>query len=153
MHLEAVVADPRWLWLIAALLLGAAEIVAPGFFLIWLGAAALLTALVTIALGIALPVQFALFAVAAIVAVYAGRRWLYQHQPESSDPLLNDRAARLIGQVVLVVEPIAADQGRVRVGDGVWTARGAPAAAGERVRVVGADGSRLIVAPELPAAV
>ena len=36
--------DPNWFWLSAGVLMAAAEIIAPGFFLMWLGVAAILTA-------------------------------------------------------------------------------------------------------------
>jgi membrane protein implicated in regulation of membrane protease activity len=64
---------------------------------------------------------------------------------ESADPLLNDRAARLIGETVLVVEPIIGGEGRVKVGDGVWTARGPDSAAGVRVRIASVQGAVLHV--------
>jgi membrane protein implicated in regulation of membrane protease activity len=38
--------------------------------------------------------------------------------------------------------------GRVRVGDGEWSARGGPAVAGDRVRITDVDGNCLIVEPE-----
>jgi membrane protein implicated in regulation of membrane protease activity len=136
---------PHWWWLIAALAFGIAEIVAPGFFLIWLGAAALAAGIVTFAFGPPAVVQVIVFAAAAVLAVYAARRWFQHNPPASPDPLLNDRAARLIGTLVTVVEPIAADRGRVRVGDGVWNAAGVDAVPGETVRVVGAKGTTLIV--------
>ena len=46
-------------------------------------------------------------AVLAVAAVYAGRRWFAMNPIESSDPNLNDRGARLIGETVTVVEAIA----------------------------------------------
>ena len=63
--------------------------------------------------------------------------------------MLNDRAARLIGETLVVVEAIEDGRGRVRVGDGAWPARGPDAAAGTRVRVTGADGACLHVEPVL----
>ena len=65
----------------------------------------------------------------------------------SDDPLLNDRAARLIGETVEVVTAIENGEGRVKVGDSVWTARGPDAPAGARVEVVGAQGNCLNVRP------
>lgn len=129
--------EAHWLWLIAAGLLGIAEMIAPGVFLIWIGAAALLTGLVTWLLPIPLIAQLLLFAVGSVVAVYAGRRYLRDNPILSDDPLLNDRLARLVGQVVTAVEPVNADSGRVKVGDSVWNARGGPAAIGDRLRVTG----------------
>ena len=66
----------------------------------------------------------------------------------SADPLLNDRAKRMLGQVVVVTEPVDANGGRVRVGDSDWSARGGPAAPGERVRIVDVEGNCLKVEPE-----
>ena len=63
------------------------------------------------------------------------------------DPLLNDRIARLVGEVVTVVEPVSDHGGRVRVGDGEWPARGPDAPIGARVRITGATGATLRVEP------
>jgi len=137
----------HWWWLILALILGIAEIIIPGVFLIWLGAAALLAGILTLAFGLPDAAQFAAFAVASVVAVYIGRRYFRANPIESSDPLLNDRAARLIGETVLVVEPIVGGQGRVKVRDGVWNARGPDLPSGVRVKIVGVEGSFLVVEP------
>ena len=145
MHLLPI--EPHWAWLILAGVLGIAEIVMPGIFLIWIGLAALVTGLLTLLLGIAEPLQFALFAMLAIAAVFAGRRWFALNPIESSDPLLNDRAARLVGETVTVVEAIEGGEGRVRVGDGVWPAKGADASLGTRLRVTGIDRGLLKVEP------
>jgi len=97
-------------------------------------------------MGIELGPQLLLFALLSVGCVLLGRRYAGA-SVGSSDPMLNDRAARLIGETVLVVEPIRDGRGRVKVGDGVWPARGADAEAGARVRVTGADGTCLRVEP------
>ena len=137
--------DAHWFWLIVGGLLGIAEILIPGFFLIWLSVAAIVTGIVAFVLPISMTAQVALFAVLAVATVYAGRRWFALNPIESTDPNLNDRGARLIGELVLVVEAIEAGKGRVKVGDGVWIAKGGDAAVGTRVRVTGSDGSALLV--------
>ena len=139
--------DPHWLWLLAAIALGIAELIAPGVFLIWLAAAAAATGLLTLAFGIDLPFQFAVFALLAIAAVYSGRRWYLANPMPSADPMLNDRAARLVGRTVVVVAAIENGEGRVKVGDSVWSCRGADSPEGSRVRITGADGSCLKVEP------
>jgi hypothetical protein len=139
--------DPQWWWLIGAALLGIAELLIPGMFLIWFAAAAALTGFAALILGIPLAFQFGLFALLSIAAVYGGRRLYAANPVESSDPLLNDRAARLRGEIVLVVEPIQHGTGRVRVGDSVWNARGPDAELGARVRITGATGTCLEVEP------
>jgi inner membrane protein len=135
----------HWLWLIAAAVLGIAELVVPGVYLIWIGLAALITGLATLLLPLPVVAQFALFAVTAFAAVYAGRRYLLNNPIVSDDPKLNDRGARLVGSIVIVVEAVDSAHGRVKVGDSVWSARGADAAIGDRLRVTGSDGSMLFV--------
>ena len=135
----------HWLWLIAAAVLGIAEMIVPGAFLMWIGLAALVTGVATLLLPLPEIAQFGLFAVVSIAAVYAGRRYLAANPITSVDPLLNDRAARMIGSIVTAVEPIDALQGRVKAGDSVWSARGVDAAIGERLRIVGVEGGVLVV--------
>jgi membrane protein implicated in regulation of membrane protease activity len=140
--------EPGWLWMIGGVLLLAAEIIAPGFFLLFIGAAAVAAGLFTLLFGLDLPAQLALFALYSLIAVLVGRRIYATEDGPGSDPLLNDRTGRLIGKVVTVVEAVDAHGGRVRVGDSEWNARGEPAAAGERVRISGVDGNCLKVETE-----
>jgi membrane protein implicated in regulation of membrane protease activity len=140
--------DPGWLWAIGGVLLLIAEVIAPGFFLVFVGAAAIATGLFTLLFGLGLAPQLGLFAVYATLAVLAGKRWYAQPEGPSADPLLNDRAARLIGRSVEVVAAVDDHGGRVRVGDSEWSARGGPAASGERVRITGVDGNCLTVEAE-----
>jgi membrane protein implicated in regulation of membrane protease activity len=137
--------DPGWLWLIGGVVLLIAEIIAPGFFLDFIGAAAIATGIFALLFGLGVAPQLALFALYALLAVLIGRRFYANSTPDSADPLLNDRAARLVGKVVTVVAAVDDHSGRVRVGDSEWSARGGPAAAGERVRITGVDGNCLIV--------
>ena len=135
----------HWLWMIAGAALAIAEMLVPGVFLIWIGAAAALTGVIALLLPIGVIAQFLIFAVASVAAIYAGRSYLSRNPIVSADPLLNDKSARLIGTIVTAVEPVDALQGRVKVGDGVWSARGADAATGDRLRVVGSEGGVLVV--------
>lgn len=147
MTLGSITLEPHWWWLIIAVILGVLEIVIPGVFLIWLAAAAAITGLVALFVGVPLAAQFLIFAVLALLATYVGRRWYLANPVASSDPLLNDRAARLVGEVVTVAVAIAGGEGRVRVGDGEWPARGADAPVGARVRIAAVEHGTLIVEP------
>ena len=139
--------EPHWIWLLAAAVLGIAEILVPGVFLIWLAAAAAVTGLAALVFGIPVAFQLLTFALLSIAAVYGGRRWYSNNPVESSDPLLNDRLARLKGETLVVVEQIENGRGRVRVGDSVWSCRGPDCATGSRVRVIGSEGACLRVEP------
>ncbi|MFM5949415.1 MAG: NfeD family protein [Novosphingobium sp.] len=137
--------EPHWLWLGLGLLLAIGEMTIPGVFLIWMAGAALVTGFVSWMVPIELPWQVLLFAVLSIVSVYSGRRWLRQHPIEPADPKMNDRGARAIGEVVTVSQVFEAGQGRVRMGDSEWLAKGPDAEPGTRMKVTGADGAILLV--------
>ncbi|CAA9502021.1 MAG: Putative activity regulator of membrane protease YbbK [uncultured Sphingomonas sp.] len=140
--------QPGWLWLIGGVLLLMLEIVAPGFFLLFIGAAAIATGLFVVLFDLGLAPALALFALYTALAVAVGRK-VYANRPvNSSDPHLNDRSARLIGRTVTVVEAVDEHGGRVRVGDGDWSARGDHAEPGSRVRITGVDGNCLTVEAE-----
>lgn len=145
MTLFGIILEPHWWWLVLGLLLAIAEIVVPGVFLIWIGAAAIITGLLSLLLPLPAAAEFVIFAATSIGAVYLGRRYIKANPIETSDPLLNDRGARLIGRQVTVIEAISGGEGKVKVGDSVWLASGPDAAVGARVTVVGADGARLKV--------
>ena len=123
-------------WLIAALVLGIAELAAPGIFFVFLAIAAAVTGVALLALPeLPIAVQLASFAVWSTVTVLIGRRWYRDYPVAGADPMLNDRSARMVGQIVIVETAIVEGRGRVLVGDGSWPARGDDAAAGTRVRI------------------
>src|ERR1043165_8264463 len=127
----------HWWWVGAGAVLGILEILLPGIFLIWIAVAAWVTAIIVgLAPPMALALQLVIFVVLAFVAVFAGRQYYARNPVESADPHLNVRAARLIGQVVTVESAIENGKGRVRVGDGVWNAKGPDAPSGASVRIV-----------------
>lgn len=140
--------DPSWLWLIGGVVLLIAELIAPGYFLMFIGAAAIATGLFALVLPISVALEFGLFAILAVAISRLGGRYAYSYKYEhSTDPFLNNRVARLLGETVVVVEAVDANGGRVRVGDSVWSAKGGPAAVGERVQIVDVTGNCLRVKP------
>jgi len=135
----------HWWWFLLAAVLGILEIFVPGIFLVWMAIAAGITGLLTLATGFELPYQLGTFALLAFAAVYSGRRYYEANPVESTDPNLNERTARLIGKTVTVETAIQNGQGRVRIGDSLWIARGPDTPTGGQVVVVSADGSSLNV--------
>ena len=138
---------PGWIWAIGGLLLLIAEIVAPGFFLVFLGVAAIATGLFTLLFDLSLAPQLVLFVIYTALAVMIGKRWYAEPDHADQSIGLNNPSNRMIGKSVLVVDPVDEHGGRVRVGDGEWSARGGPAAVGERVIVTGVEGNCLTVEP------
>jgi membrane protein implicated in regulation of membrane protease activity len=132
-------------WMVFAVLLAIGEIVLPGIFLIWIAIAAAITGGIAYATPLVLPMQILIFAILCIVAAWAGRRWYRDNPVVSADPLLNDRAARLVGRQVVVADAIVGGEGRVKIDDGTWNAVGPDAEAGARMVVVAAAGATLTV--------
>lgn len=136
-----------WLWAIAGLVLLIAEVVAPGFFLVFLGVAAIATGLFTLLFDLGLAPQLALFVIYTGLALLIGKRWYAEPGTSAQQIGLNDPAKRLVGRTATVVDPIDEHGGRVRLGDSEWSARGGPAAAGERVEIIAVEGNCLKVGP------
>lgn len=139
--------EAHWVWLTLGLVLAGLEMLVPGVYLIWLALAAIVTGVLTGLFDLSLAAQVIDFVFFALIVVFSARRILRDRPIESSDPLLNRRGARLVGETALVVQPIEHGSGRVRLGDSEWIARGPDTAAGERVRITGNDGAVLLVEP------
>jgi len=139
--------EPHWIWLCLGLLLAGMEILVPGVYLIWLAVAAFATGLLTLAFDISIAFQVVDFVSLALIAAFSAHRFLKDKPIESTDPLMNQRGARLVGQVARVTERIEHGQGRVHYGDSDWIARGPDVDEGDRVRIVGTDGAILLVEP------
>ena len=137
--------EPHWGWLALGLLLAVGEMAIPGVFLIWLAGAAIVTGLASWILPISPALQVVLFVALALVSVFVGRTWLRRNPIEAADPLMNDRGARSVGETVVVTQVIESGNGRVKLGDSEWLARGPDAEPGTRMRVSGHDGAVLLV--------
>lgn len=141
----------RWdvfAWAAAALLLFAAEAMAPGAFMLWLGLAAVVVFLVVLLVpGIPLLVQAGAFVVLSFVSIQVYRRWFRKREPESDQPALNRRTAALVGRVVPLERAIVEGRGRVQIADAFWDVSGPELPAGTQVRIVGGDAMTLQVEP------
>jgi membrane protein implicated in regulation of membrane protease activity len=126
----------------------AAEVMAPGAFMVWLGMAAVATGIVAAMMPLNFEWSLLLFAVLALVAVVVGRHFNQrQAVTEGGNAFINNRAQALVGRVFTLDGPIEHGTGRVRVDDTVWRVQGADAKGGTPVRVVGFEGSTLKVVP------
>jgi len=138
--------DLFW-WAAIALLLCAAEMIAPGAFLLWLGlAAAAVFAIVWLVPGLSVLAQAVLFVVLGVVAILVYRRWFRGRGRASDKPALNRRGLALVGRVVPLQTAIVDGRGRVQIADAFWDVEGPDLPAGTHVRVLAADGMVLKVA-------
>ena len=135
-------------WAIAALLLMAAETLLPEIFLLWLGiAAGAMFCVVWLVPGLAPLLQAVGFVVLSFVSIGAYIRFIRNKRVVSTQPLLNKRGEQMIGRVLPLHEPIVNGQGRVKLGDALWTVEGPDLPAGQQVRIVGVDSMTLKVQP------
>jgi len=79
--------------------------------------------------------------------VLLAAKYLRKHQLESERPLLNERVVQLVGQSFNLVDPIVNGRGSIKTGDTIWRVEGPELPQGARIKVVGADGTLLKVAP------
>lgn len=139
---------PTVAWAAVALLLFAAEALAPGAFMLWLGLAAAAVFVLVLAFpGLTVLAQVAAFVVLSFVSIQVYRTWFRQRERASDRPLLNRRAEQLIGRVVPLERGIVQGRGRVQIADAYWDVDGPDLPAGALVRVVGADAMLLHVEP------
>ena len=133
-----------WSWVVAGLVILALELVVPGGIFLWLGISAVVTGVVSALVTVSWPLQFLIFGVLAVASVAIWLR-IRPHGTPSDRPFLNRRANRYVGQEVVLAEPIRDGHGRVVLDDTTWRIQGPNLAAGQKVRIVDADGAVLKV--------
>jgi membrane protein implicated in regulation of membrane protease activity len=133
-------------WLLALILVGA-ELVVPGFFMLWIGIAAAVMGLILLVLPeLSFLPQTVIFVLLALISCYCYWRFVRRIAGGPSDlPLLNRRAEQLIGRRFLLDTAIVNGQGKARVGDSMWLVEGPELPAGTAIEVTAVDGSTLKV--------
>ena len=138
--------QPALWWLIAGLVLLMVELMHGAFVLVWVGAAALLTALLAVFVPVVW-VQWLFFALASVVLLLATRPLARSIHGRVTVPSNVDS---LIGQEAVVLEAIdpQANTGRVRIHSDQWRARSESCIpAGAHVIVQSVTGTTLQVTP------
>ena len=136
-----------WHWWILAALFAAIEILAPGVFFIWLGAAAALTGISAFFIpGMGWQIEALIFAVLAVASVVFWRIYIKNNRSKD-DPAatLNRRGEQMIGRTAVLSEPIQNGRGKARIDDTVWRVEGSDLPAGTQIKVVGVNGAILKV--------
>jgi membrane protein implicated in regulation of membrane protease activity len=135
------------IWLIAGVVLAAAELFTLDLVLIMLGAGAFGAALAA-ALDAPLPVQLGVFAVVSALGLLGVRPAIRKRLHRNAEPAAMGVAA-IEGGSAMVVEEVAEGRGMVKIGGEHWQARPADAsqviAVGAQVRVVEIRGATALV--------
>lgn len=139
----------HYLWWVLALILIAGEVLAPGYFLLWIGIAAAAMGVIVFALPdlgvLAQAVLFAALAFISCIAYWKLVRPRLQRGASAESELLNRRGARMIGQRYVLETAIVNGRGKARVGDGQWLVEGPDLPAGSTVEVIGVEDTTLKV--------
>ncbi|MEU6559578.1 NfeD family protein [Nocardia nova] len=134
-------------WLVAGILLAAAEMLTGDFTLLMLGGAALVTAGVSGIGQTSLVIDAVVFAVSAIALLLLVRPMLLRRF--ATPPPTPTNVDALPGKTAKVLEPVNENSGQVKIGGEVWSARPFdPAdeyAEGETVYVMKIDGAHAVV--------
>jgi membrane protein implicated in regulation of membrane protease activity len=137
-----------WYWWALAAVLLVCEMLLPGvvFLFLAIGAAVAGLALMIVS-GLSLEWQLVVFAIVAVLSAVALRPYFKRLQGRTGEPSLNARGEALVGQVIVLDQPILAGRGRVKLGDGSWIVTGPDMVAGAKVRVAAVSGTELKVEP------
>lgn len=135
-----------WHWWVLAIILFILEVFTFGAFFMWMGLAAIVTGLILLVFAdLSWQLQFVLFAISSIAAIFLGRMFFNRKEINTEDPTLSQLESELIGKIVVVEVAIKNGSGRVRVGDTTWKAKGADFSIGTSVKVVAVSGTDLMV--------
>lgn len=135
------------IWLIAGIALAAAEALTGDFFLLMLAGGALATAGISAITDFPVWADAIVFGLVSLVLVLGVRPILLRRF--ASPPELATNAAALTGKSAVVLEQVAANEGQVKLGGEVWTARPLDEtevyAPGTTVTVMEIDGATAVV--------
>jgi hypothetical protein len=135
-----------WFWWILAALLLIGEMLMPGFFLLWVAAAAALAGLAAFAFTPGWQVEIIVFCVAAAGLVAASWRLVMrQRQTTTDQPHLNRRVDGYVGRLFVLQQPTVNGSGKLRIDDTLWDVDGPDLPAGAKVKVTGVNGLRLTI--------
>jgi membrane protein implicated in regulation of membrane protease activity len=139
-----------WHWAVTGIVLILAELAVPAFVLVWFGLGALVVSLVVALASIGLTAQLAVWLAVSVLLVFL---WFKVFKPGSHKTRMGMSDPDVIGEIGLLARDVAPfEKGEVRfqkplLGSDTWPCIADESIkAGERVKVIGVEGSFLKVA-------
>jgi membrane protein implicated in regulation of membrane protease activity len=138
-----------WHWLSLGIVLLLGEVLGAGGFLLGIGIGALLVALIMAMFPeLSWQAQLFWFGVLSIISTLVYWKRFRAINQATDQPLLNNRAARLVGRKVELLEAVVNGKGKVQIEDALWTVLSdEDIASGKAVEIIGVDGMNLKVRP------
>ncbi len=135
-----------WGWMVIGIILCISEILTPGFFLFFVGSAAIITGAINwIMPELGFVITGFIFITLSIILCVVGKP-LYKKDVSQTNATLNKKGEQYIGQTFTLVEDIENNKGKVKVGDTVWPViTDKDFKSGDNVTVKGIDGIYFVV--------
>ncbi|MDO9168263.1 MAG: NfeD family protein [Methylobacter sp.] len=137
-----------WHWWELTLVLLVIELLAPGFFFMWLAASSFVTGCLLLLIpSMSVELQALIFSVLSISAITFWRLYGKKYPVITDHPLLNKRGQQYIGRVFSLYKPIENGEGKIKVDDSIWKVHGQDCDINAKVRVIAARGTVFDVEP------
>lgn len=131
-----------WNWWLLALILLVVELLAPGFFFLWMAAAGFVTGCLLLLIPVLdIKLQVSIFSVLSVVFITAWKLYGKQHPIITDHPLLNKRGQQYIGRVFSLYKPIENGEGKIKVDDSIWKVHGQDCDISAKVKVIAVRGT------------
>ncbi|MGZ5027204.1 MAG: NfeD family protein [Methylobacter sp.] len=131
-----------WNWWVLALILLVVELLAPGFFFLWMAASGFVTGCLLLLMPVIdKELQVAIFSVLSVALISAWKLYGKKHPITTDHPLLNKRGAQYIGRVFNLYKPIENGEGKIKVDDSIWKVHGEDCDIHTRVKVIAVRGT------------
>ena len=145
MAMELPLLEPvYWNWLAAGLAFISLEILVPGVFFMWIGFAAMGTAMTCLVFPLSWEIQWLSFAAYSLLSLGIWYRFFKTGAEKTDAPLLNQRVRQYVGRTVTLDQPVVDGMTSIRLDDSRWRMRLPDGAVGDRARIIDADGTVLI---------
>ncbi|HEY8095175.1 MAG TPA: NfeD family protein [Methylobacter sp.] len=131
-----------WNWWVLALVLLVVELLAPGFFFLWMAASGFVTGCLLLMIpAIGIDLQILIFSVLSVAAITAWKLYGKKHTVATDHPLLNKRGAQYIGRIFSLYKPIENGEGKIKVDDSIWKVHGEDCDISTKVKVIAVRGT------------
>lgn len=131
-----------WSWWVLALVLLVIELLAPGFFFLWMASSAFVTGCLLLLIpALDLELQVFIFSILSVAAITAWKLYGKKHSIVTDHPLLNKRGAQYIGRVFSLYKPIENGEGKIKVDDSIWKVHGEDCDINTKVKVISTRGT------------
>lgn len=131
-----------WNWWELALMLLVVELLAPGFFFMWLAASSFVTGCLLLLIpSMDVEMQVLIFSVLSVVAITLWRLYGKKHPVTTDHPLLNKRGQQYIGRTFSLYKPIENGEGKIKVDDSIWKVHGEDCDISAKVKVIAVRGT------------